>query len=359
MTSRPLKTFTRATQSAGLFEDSDGGSARRDSWEFDRHGATRISPRKLLDVRAVVRHPIRDDTSEGRTQAIVIEAAGRNQVIVPVQAPLQLALVRHADAMAVHAELRVVHGVHDLDLRAVEDVDSTMVHLAHEDLVRPTFEPFLERVDVDHPILLTDELRHELDQLELESFAPRDVLDHPRDVWEGLLEHDHVQLDRLQADAERFLDSSEDGRQLAFADVAERGRIERVDRDVHPFQSCGPEALRAFREHPPVRRHRDIGNLADRTIDDFLHVQPYERLAAGEFHGPNPKLPRDSEQPFDLLDGHLVLVGHPRLQDRPAAFIVAIDAAEVASLRDAHADVGNFPSERVDEHLNSRNRMTR
>src|SRR5439155_494105 len=83
-------------------------------------------------------------------------------------------------------------------------------HLAHEDLVRPTFEPFLERVDVDHPILLTDELRHELDQLELESIAARDVLDHPRDVWEGLLEHDHVQLDRLQADAERSLHSSTD-----------------------------------------------------------------------------------------------------------------------------------------------------
>src|SRR5437899_337843 len=167
MTSRPLKTLTRATHSAGLFEDSDGGSSRRDSWEFDRHGATRISPRKLLDVRAVVRHPLRDDTSEVRTQAIVIEAAGRDQVILPVLAPLQLALVRHADAMAVHAELRVVHGVHDLDLRAVEDVDSTMVHLAHEDLVRAAFDPRLERDVVDQPGQSTDGPWRELGHLAL------------------------------------------------------------------------------------------------------------------------------------------------------------------------------------------------
>src|SRR5437867_3788175 len=350
MTSRPLKTFTRATHSAGLFEDSDGGSARRDSWEFDRHGATRISPRKLLAVRAVVRHPIRDDTSEGRTQAIVIEAAGRNQVIVPVNAPLQLALVRHAHAMAVHAELRVVHGVHDLDLRAVEDVDSTMMHLAHEDLVRAAFEPFLERVDVDHPILLTDELRHELDELELEPVAVGDVFDHPGDVRERLLEHDHVQLDRFEADPERLLDPAEDRRELAFADVSKCRRIERINRDIDTFQACVPESLRAFREHRPVRRHRDIGNLADRTIDDLFQSRPTSRLAACEFHRTDSKLAGDAQEPLDLGYGHLVLVGHPRLQNRTEAFVVAIDAAEIASLRDAHADVSDFASEGVDEH---------
>jgi len=48
--------------------------------------------------------------------------------------------------------------------------------------------------------------------------------------------------------------------------------------------------------------------------------------------------------------GHLVLVGHPRLQNRTEPFVVAIDAAEIASLRDAHADVSDFASEGVDEH---------
>src|SRR2546428_5445451 len=296
MTSRPLKTFTRATHSAGLFEDSDGGSARRDSWEFDRHGGARISPRELLDIRPVVRHTVRDDTSEGVSQAIVIEAAGRNQVVVPVQAPLQLALVRHADPMAVHAELRVVHGVHDLDLRAVEDVDSTMVHLAHEDLVRAAFEPFLERVDVDHPILLTDELRHELDELELEPVAVGDVLDHPGDVRERLLEHDHVQFDRFEADPERLLDPAEDRRELAFADVSEGRGIERIDRNIDALKARIPEGLRAFREHRAVRRHRDVRKLADRTIDDLFHVEPDERVAAGEFRIAYAKLACDPQR---------------------------------------------------------------
>src|SRR3989454_10971448 len=75
--------------------------------------------------------------------------------------------MRHADPVAVHAELRVVHRVDDLDLGAVEEVDPAVMHLAHEDFVSPTLQPFLETVDVDHPILLTDELRHELDELEL------------------------------------------------------------------------------------------------------------------------------------------------------------------------------------------------
>src|SRR6266571_18461 len=122
--------------------DSQGLGARGD-WELKRRGVLRISPRELLDVRAVVWHSVRDDLSERLSQTIVIEAAGRDQVVVPVQASLQLALVRHANPVAVHAELRVVDRVHDLDLRAVEDVDPSVVHFAHEDLVGAALEPFL------------------------------------------------------------------------------------------------------------------------------------------------------------------------------------------------------------------------
>src|SRR3989454_3780191 len=326
------------------------GLGARGDWELKRRGVLRISPRELFDVRPVVRHTVRDDLSERLSQTIVVEAAGRDEIVVPVQASLQLALVRHANPVAVHAELRVVDGVHDLDLRAVEDVDPSVVHLAHEDLVRAAFEPFLESVDVDHPILLTDELRHELDELELEPVAVGDVLDHPGDVRERLLEHDHVQLDRFEADPERLLDPAEDWRELAFADVSKCRRIERINRDIDTFQACVPEGLRAFREHRPVRRHRDVGKLADRTIDDLFHVQPNERLAACEFHRADPKLAGDAQEPLDLGYGHLVLVGHPRLQNRTEAFVVAIDAAEIASLRDAHADVSDFASEGVDEH---------
>src|SRR5207249_670465 len=139
-----------------------------------------------------------------------------------------------------------------------------------------------------------------LDELELEPVAVGDVLDHPGDVRERLLEHDHVQLDRFEADPERLLDPAEDRRELAFADVSECRRVERINRDIDTFQACVPEGLRAFREHRPVRRHRDVGKLADRTIDDLLHVQPNERLAACEFHRADPKLAGDAQEPLDL-----------------------------------------------------------
>src|SRR3989454_1170873 len=117
------------------------GLGARGDWELKRRGVLRISPRELFDVRPVVRHTVRDDLSERLSQTIVVEAAGRDEIVVPVQASLQLTLMRHANPVAVHAELRVVDGVHDLDLRAVEDVDPSVVHLAHEDLVRAAFEP--------------------------------------------------------------------------------------------------------------------------------------------------------------------------------------------------------------------------
>ena len=306
-------------------------------------------------MRAVVRDAVCDDASEGFAQAIVIEAAGRDEVIVPIQAPFQLTLVCDADPVAVHAELCVVHRVHDFDLRAVEDVDPAVVHLTHEDLVGATLEPLLERVDVDHPIFLADKLGHELNQLQLQSVAVGNVLDHPGDVRERLFEHDHVQLDGLQADPQRLPDSSKDRRQLALPDVPERGGIEGVDRDVHAFQPGGTQPLRALRKHRSVRRHRHVGNLADGTIDDLLHVQPNKRLPAREFHGPNTEFARDPEEPFDLLHGHLVLMRHSRLQDRAEAFIVAVNAAEIASLRDAHADVCDLTSERVDKHERAEN----
>src|SRR5206468_9380847 len=107
------------------------GLGARGDWELKRRGVLRISPRELFDVRPVVRHTARNDMSERLWQTIVVEAAGRDEIVVPVQASLQLALMRHANPMAVHAELRVVDGVHDLDLRAVEDVDPSVVHLAH------------------------------------------------------------------------------------------------------------------------------------------------------------------------------------------------------------------------------------
>src|SRR6266566_5274809 len=85
--------------------------------------------------------------------------------------------------------------------------------------------------------------------------------------------------------------------------------------------------------------------------NDCGSSESIERFTAREFHGPNAELPCDPEEPLDLVRGHLVLVGHPRPQDRTEAFVVAVDAAEIAPLRHADPDVGDLASERVDEHV--------
>src|SRR5439155_4898321 len=145
-------------------------------------------------------------------------------------------------------------------------------------------------------------------------------------------------------------DPTEDWGELALPDVPERLRVEGVDRHVHPFQACGPEPLRAGAEHGPVSRHRDVRDLTDGAAHDLLHVEADEGLPARVLHAPDPELPRDPDDPLDLLHGHLVLVGGPRFQDGAEALVVAVDAAEVAPLRDADPDVRDLAAEGVDEH---------
>src|SRR5437773_10531953 len=91
-------------------------------------------------------------------------------------------------------------------------------------------------------------------------------------------------------------------------------------------------------------------DLPHRAIDDVLHVQSNERLAAGELHGSNLELPRDPQESLDFLDGHLVFMRHSRLQHRAEPFVVTIDASEIAPLRHADSDVGDPAPEGVDEH---------
>ena len=225
-----------------------------------------------------------------------------------------------------------------------------MVHLPHEDLVRPLFEPLLHAVDVDVPVPLADEFGHELNQLELQAVRLPDEVDHRGHVRESVLEQDHVQLHGLQADLKGPLDAAEDGGELPLPDVPERLRVEGVNRDVHPLQARRPELLGPGTEHRAIRRHRDVRDVADRAADDLLHVEADEGLPARVLHAPDPELPRDPDNPLDLLDRHLVLVRSAWFQDRPEALVVAVDASEVAPLRDADPDVRDLAAEGVDEH---------
>src|SRR5208282_5235811 len=124
------------TALAGLLEDPAAGAeplAFRPSLHLLELGTERLRNRKIRDVGAVVRDSGRDHAPERRPERRVIEAAGRDQVIVAVETPFELALVRDADPVAVRAELRIVDGVYQLDLRLVEEVDPAVVHLPHED----------------------------------------------------------------------------------------------------------------------------------------------------------------------------------------------------------------------------------
>src|SRR5207253_5303559 len=204
--------------------------------ELEGDRVARVPPPVLLHIGTVERHPVRDDPTERVSDALVVQATGRKEIVVPVQATLQLARVRHANSVAVHAELRVVHRIDDLDLGPVEEVDPPVVHLPYEDLVGPRLQPFLQRVDVDHPVLLAHELGHELNELELESVAVRDEVDHLGDVLHRLLEHDHVQLHRFEPDAQGLLDPAEDRGEWPLSNLLKRRGVEGIDRHVDALQ---------------------------------------------------------------------------------------------------------------------------
>src|SRR5437867_215152 len=178
-----------------------------------------------------------------------------------------------------------------------------------------------------------------------------DEINHRGNVREGVLEQDHVQLHRLQADLEGLLDPPEDGGELPLPNVPERLRVEGVDRNVHALQARRSKALRAGGEHRAVRRHRHVRDVTDRAADDLLHVEADKGLPAGVLHTPDPELPRDLDDPLDLVHGHLVLVRGAGAGHRPEALVVAIDAPEVASLRYADPDVRDLAAEGVHEHV--------
>src|SRR3990172_4518789 len=322
---------------------SDGG-------KVDRFRRARLAVREVLYVGAVIRDAVRDDPTERIAKAVRIEPAGLDEIVAAVQAAFELPLVRHADPVAVHAELRVVDGVDDLDLRPVEEVDPAVVHLPHEDLVRARLEPLLHRVDVHHPFPVVDELRHELDELQLQPVPVRDVLDHLRDLGERPLEHDHVQLHRLEAHPKGLLNPFQDGAQGPLPDLLARLRGEGIDRHVDPLEPRGPEGLRALREHRAFCGQGDVGDLPQGPVDNLFHVGADERLPAGELHGTNLELAGDAHDAFDFLGRHLVLVRHPRRYDRPEAFVLAVDTTKVAPFRHADADVRDFAPEGVHEH---------
>src|SRR5439155_16048866 len=164
---------------------------------------------------------------------------------------------------------------------------------------------------------------------------------------------DHVKLHRLEADPQGRLDPAQDGTDIAPPDVLEDLRVQRVNRHVHALQARIPQGLCAAGEHRTIRRHRNVGDVADGPVDDVLHVEPDERLAAGILHRRTAELPRRADDPIDLRDRHLVVVGHARREDRAKALVVAIDASEVAALRHADSDVRDLPPECVDEHPQS------
>ena len=90
--------------------------------------------------------------------------------------------------------------------------------------------------------------------------------------------------------------------------------------------------------------------MADRPIDDLLHVGPDERLSAGELHRPDVELAGDPDEPFHLLGAHLLRVRGAGAVDRAEPLVVAVNATEVAPLGHADADIGHPATHGIDQH---------
>ena len=122
------------------------------------------------------------------------------------------------------------------------------------------------------------------------------------------------------------------------------GRIQGVDRDVHPVQARFAQADGAPVQAQPVGRQADIGlDSAPRAQtghcgDDLLQVPSQQRLPAGQANPLHSEaLHRQSRQPPDLSGGEQT----GRRQPFEPGGGHAVGAAQIAAVRDGQAQVAH------------------
>ena len=132
---------------------------------------------------------------------------------------------------------------------------------------------------------------------------------------------------------------------------------ERVERDVQSAEARLDERRREPVEQDAVRRQREVVDAGDRRqhADELRQVAPDERLAAREPHLVDAHLREHAHEPRDLLEAEQLFTRQPLEPFRRHA----IAAAEVALVRDGHAQALDLSAPAVDERLHAAQGTTR
>ena len=132
-------------------------------------------------------------------------------------------------------------------------------------------------------------------------------------------------------------------------DGAELLRIERVERDVDAPDAVAGEFGSIFAELAAVGGERQLleragCEMARQRGDQRHDAAPHQRLAAGEAQLAHALGDEGGAQAVELLQRQHVGLGQER-----HVFRHAVDAAEIAAVRDRNAQIGDGAGERIDQ----------
>ena len=126
----------------------------------------------------------------------------------------------------------------------------------------------------------------------------------------------------------------------------ELGGVHRVEADVDPLEPGVAQAAGPRGQQDAVGGQADVLDPGDRRqlLDQDREVAAHQGLAAGQPDLVDPQRHRDPDEPLDLLEAQELRAGQELDLLRHA-----VDAADVAAVRDADPQVIVRASERVDE----------
>jgi hypothetical protein len=147
------------------------------------------------------------------------------------------------------------------------------------------------------------------------------------------------------------LDAREDAldREVDVVHCAERRIVDRVEADGHAPQPRSGQRRRLLRQQGAVRRQCQVERV-DRgePCDQDLEIAAEERLAAGDPHLLHTVCHERPRHAVDLFEGQELLAVHEAVPAAEHLLGHAIDAAEVAAVRDRDPQVAERAAERVE-----------
>src|SRR5512132_168838 len=273
------------------------------------------------------------------------------------EAGAELPVRREADPVAAGAE-RLRYGVHEADLAgAVREPESARGRrcLRRDLHERPVFlDQSPDLAPGEHVVLGPTPLgveRHDLDE-------PDDIRLSTGELREGgdLLfgeapDRHAVDLDRAQLRVPLcLLEPGQDAiERIPAGDLRETDVRQRVEGDVQPPEPGVDERPRVTIEEDTVRRQREVGDARQRGQHrhERRQVAPHQRLAAGKADLLDAHLREHADNARELFEAQDLVASEPLEPLRRHA----VAAAEVALVRDGHAQALDLATPAVDERL--------